>query len=139
MSKTYVRMLSGMAGGDFSLTPGEKTDRFPKKEAERLVAAGMAEFCKAGDETVAELRKANKELAAAGEKKDQQIQLLKDDLEKAMALAAEFEQEVDAGKVAMEELKEQLAAKDAQILELRASLLGAKEDPGSRPDDEAAA
>lgn len=37
-----LRMLTGMAGGDFSLSPGEETERFTGDEAQRLIQAGFA-------------------------------------------------------------------------------------------------
>ena len=41
-----LRMLIGLAGVDFSLSPREETDRFDGKEAERLISAGYAEAVK---------------------------------------------------------------------------------------------
>lgn len=38
-----IRMLIGIAGTDFALSPGEETERFSDGEAERMIAAGMAE------------------------------------------------------------------------------------------------
>jgi hypothetical protein len=37
-----IRMLVGLAGTDFSLSPNEETCRFDSKEATRLVEAGYA-------------------------------------------------------------------------------------------------
>lgn len=37
-----IKMLVGLAGVDFSLSPDEETDRFDAKEAGRLVEAGIA-------------------------------------------------------------------------------------------------
>lgn len=37
-----VKMLTAIAGVDFSVLPGETTDRFSAKEAARLVKAGQA-------------------------------------------------------------------------------------------------
>lgn len=37
-----IRMLVGLAGTDFSLSPNEETSRFDSKEATRLVEAGYA-------------------------------------------------------------------------------------------------
>lgn len=37
-----LKMLIGMAGADFSLSPGEETERFSGDEAKRLVEAGYA-------------------------------------------------------------------------------------------------
>jgi hypothetical protein len=37
-----LKMLTGMAGRDFALSPGEETERFTGAEAERIVAAGYA-------------------------------------------------------------------------------------------------
>lgn len=41
-----IKMLMGVAGRDFSLSPREETERFPEKEAQRLVDAGFAEAVK---------------------------------------------------------------------------------------------
>lgn len=38
-----IRMLTGIAGADFSLSPGDVTDRFSAAEAGRMIAAGFAE------------------------------------------------------------------------------------------------
>jgi hypothetical protein len=38
-----IRMLVAIAGVDFSISPGETTDRFSAEEAARFIAAGMAE------------------------------------------------------------------------------------------------
>jgi hypothetical protein len=37
-----LRMLTGIAGADFVVNPGEETERFSGDEASRLVAAGYA-------------------------------------------------------------------------------------------------
>lgn len=37
-----LRMLTGIAGADFVVNPGEDTERFSGDEASRLVAAGYA-------------------------------------------------------------------------------------------------
>ena len=37
-----IKMLTSMAGVDFALSPGEETERFGAKEAQRLVDAGYA-------------------------------------------------------------------------------------------------
>jgi hypothetical protein len=37
-----LRMLTGIAGADFVVNPGEETERFSGDEAARLVAAGYA-------------------------------------------------------------------------------------------------
>ncbi len=37
-----IRMLVGMAGAGFSLSPGDETERFSAGETERLIAAGYA-------------------------------------------------------------------------------------------------
>jgi hypothetical protein len=37
-----LRMLTGIAGADFVVNPGEETERFSGDEATRLVAAGYA-------------------------------------------------------------------------------------------------
>ena len=37
-----IKMLIGLSGKDFSLSPGETTSRFPDKEAKGLVRAGYA-------------------------------------------------------------------------------------------------
>ncbi|MCB1499717.1 MAG: hypothetical protein KDK07_07980 [Bauldia sp.] len=37
-----IRMLTSMAGADFALAPNDETDRFPAKEAKRLIEAGYA-------------------------------------------------------------------------------------------------
>ncbi|CAN7430868.1 hypothetical protein LJR251_002745 [Rhizobium rhizogenes] len=37
-----VKMIVGIAGADFSLSPGEQTDRFSENEEARLIAAGHA-------------------------------------------------------------------------------------------------
>lgn len=38
-----LKMLTGLSGRDFSLSPGEETDRFGDKEAKRLIKDGYAE------------------------------------------------------------------------------------------------
>lgn len=38
-----IKMLTGMAGVDFSVSPREETDRFSDAEARRFVDAGIAE------------------------------------------------------------------------------------------------
>jgi hypothetical protein len=37
-----VRMLTSIAGVDFSLSPGDETERFSDDEAARFIAAGFA-------------------------------------------------------------------------------------------------
>jgi F-type H+-transporting ATPase subunit b len=37
-----LKMLVGMAGADYSLSPGEETERFSGKEAARLIDAAYA-------------------------------------------------------------------------------------------------
>lgn len=37
-----LKILVGMAGADFSLSPGDETDRFTGEEAQRIIAAGYA-------------------------------------------------------------------------------------------------
>ena len=37
-----IKMLSGIAGVGFSLSPGEETGRFSVKEEQNLIAAGLA-------------------------------------------------------------------------------------------------
>lgn len=37
-----IKMLQGIAGADFSLSPGDVTERFSDKEATRMVEAGFA-------------------------------------------------------------------------------------------------
>jgi len=37
-----IRMLVGIAGADFSLSPGDETERFSAKEAGRMIRAGSA-------------------------------------------------------------------------------------------------
>jgi hypothetical protein len=37
-----IRMLQSIAGVDFALSPGDVTERFPQKEAIRLIDAGFA-------------------------------------------------------------------------------------------------
>ncbi|CAH1672028.1 hypothetical protein [Chelatococcus asaccharovorans] len=37
-----IKMLVGIAGTDFALSPNEETDRFSTKEATRMIEAGMA-------------------------------------------------------------------------------------------------
>lgn len=37
-----IRMLAGIAGSGFSLSPNEETDRFSDGEAARLIDAGFA-------------------------------------------------------------------------------------------------
>lgn len=37
-----IKMTIGLAGLDFSLTPGEETERFGATEAQRLIEAGYA-------------------------------------------------------------------------------------------------
>lgn len=37
-----LKMLVGLAGMDFSLSPNEETDRFAGDEAQRLIEANMA-------------------------------------------------------------------------------------------------
>lgn len=39
-----IKMLESMAGRDFSLSVGDTTDRFSKKEAQRFIDAGIAEL-----------------------------------------------------------------------------------------------
>lgn len=56
MSNPWIRMLSGMAGDAFALSPGEKTNRFSKAEAGRLIEAGVAEPAKASADTVPDLK-----------------------------------------------------------------------------------
>jgi F-type H+-transporting ATPase subunit b len=43
MKSMRIRMLQSIAGQGFALSGGDITDRFPEKEAKRLVSAGMAE------------------------------------------------------------------------------------------------
>jgi F-type H+-transporting ATPase subunit b len=43
MKSIRIRMLQSIAGQNFALSAGDITDRFPEKEAKRLVGAGMAE------------------------------------------------------------------------------------------------
>lgn len=38
-----IRMLVGIAGADFALSPGDVTDRFDAAEAQRFIEAGYAE------------------------------------------------------------------------------------------------
>lgn len=38
-----IRMMQGISGADFSLSPGDETERFSDDEAGRLIAAGVAE------------------------------------------------------------------------------------------------
>lgn len=42
MSKARIKMLVGISGVDFSLSPGEETTRFTQKEAIRLIESGQA-------------------------------------------------------------------------------------------------
>lgn len=37
-----IKMLESMAGVDFSLSAGDVTDRFTKKEADRMISTGLA-------------------------------------------------------------------------------------------------
>lgn len=37
-----IKMLIGMAGIDFSITPGEETERFSDAEAQRMIDQGVA-------------------------------------------------------------------------------------------------
>lgn len=37
-----IKMLTSLAGADFSLRPGEETERFGEAEATRLIEAGYA-------------------------------------------------------------------------------------------------
>lgn len=37
-----IKMLIGLSGKDFSLSPGETSSRFSSKEAKRLIDAGYA-------------------------------------------------------------------------------------------------
>jgi hypothetical protein len=37
-----IRMLQGIAGADFSLSPGDETERFSQGEAQRMIEAGFA-------------------------------------------------------------------------------------------------
>jgi hypothetical protein len=39
-----IKMKIGLAGADFSLAPGEETERFSAKEAQRLIDADYAEL-----------------------------------------------------------------------------------------------
>lgn len=41
-----IKMLIGLAGRDYSLSPREETERFSEKEAQRLIGAGFAEAVK---------------------------------------------------------------------------------------------
>lgn len=38
-----VKLLTGLSGPKYTLSPGDVTDRFGKKEAQRLIDAGIAE------------------------------------------------------------------------------------------------
>lgn len=38
-----IKMLCGIAGSNFSVAPGEKTDLFSKDEEKRLIESGAAE------------------------------------------------------------------------------------------------
>lgn len=38
-----IRMKQGISGADFSLSPGDETERFSEAEAGRLIASGVAE------------------------------------------------------------------------------------------------
>jgi 3-oxoacyl-(acyl-carrier-protein) synthase len=38
-----IKMITGVAGVDFSVSPGDETDRFSEGEARRMVAGGIAE------------------------------------------------------------------------------------------------
>ena len=38
-----IKMTTSMSGADFSLKPGDETDRFSAKEERRLIKAGFAE------------------------------------------------------------------------------------------------
>lgn len=38
-----IRVLTPLAGTEFSLSPGDITDRFDEADAKRLIAAGYAE------------------------------------------------------------------------------------------------
>lgn len=44
-----IKLLTGFAGADFSLSPGDETDRFSDGEAVRMIEAGYA-VPVAGDE-----------------------------------------------------------------------------------------
>ena len=37
-----IKMLASFAGADFTLSPGDETDRFSKAEAVRMIEAGYA-------------------------------------------------------------------------------------------------
>jgi hypothetical protein len=37
-----IKMTTGISGADFSLSPGDETDRFSTDEATRLIEAGFA-------------------------------------------------------------------------------------------------
>lgn len=38
-----IKMLTGFAGVDFAVSPGDETDRFSADEGARMIAAGFAE------------------------------------------------------------------------------------------------
>lgn len=42
MAKVRIRMLVGISGMDFSLSPGDETERFSRAEAIRLIESGQA-------------------------------------------------------------------------------------------------
>lgn len=37
-----IKMVQGLAGAEYALAPGDVTERFPDKEAKRLIEAGIA-------------------------------------------------------------------------------------------------
>lgn len=85
-----LTMLTGMAGRDFSLSPGEETDRFTDKEAKRLIDLGHAE-------------------KAPPPKKPETKKEWDDEREKLIAENERLQAEVEAGKKREAEFEGQLA------------------------------
>ncbi|AKR57128.1 hypothetical protein XM25_15270 [Devosia sp. H5989] len=85
-----LTMLTGMAGNDFSLAPGEVTDRFSKDEAKRLVDLGHAE-------------------KAPPPKKPETKKEWEGEREELLAEVVRLQAELESGKVREAALQEQIA------------------------------
>jgi hypothetical protein len=55
-----IKMLTGIAGSDFSLSPGDETERFSATEAVRMIEAGIAAPVRQDDEPERAVRKRGK-------------------------------------------------------------------------------
>ncbi|QFT31809.1 hypothetical protein FIV00_15055 [Labrenzia sp. THAF82] len=60
----WLKMLTPMAGKNFSLSIGDKTDRFNAKEAKRLVEAGLAEKTTKRDDSLVAVKEQLKKATA---------------------------------------------------------------------------